>query len=143
MTMATIAENLQTIKNSVKDIKQAITNKGGSISGDITTWASAINGISGGGGSELKKFTLSFTEFLFENDMTWGDFVNSIYNVKHYIPYLQISSKITISGNMVYDGTNGIPISTSSSSYAPITVTDKIIPNGTYYIFTSSGGGGA
>ena len=53
MTMATIAENLQTIKDSVKDIKQAITNKGGSISGDITTWASAIDGIqTGGGGSD-------------------------------------------------------------------------------------------
>lgn len=51
--MATIAENLQTIKNSVKDIKQAITNKGGSISGDITTWASAVDGIqTSGGGSD-------------------------------------------------------------------------------------------
>lgn len=51
--MTTIAENLQTIKDSVKDIKQAITNKGGSISGDITTWASAIDGIqTGGGGSD-------------------------------------------------------------------------------------------
>jgi hypothetical protein len=55
--MATIAENLQTIKNSVKDIKQAITNKGGSISGDITTWASAIDGISGGGADDVHNFT--------------------------------------------------------------------------------------
>lgn len=50
--MATIAENLQTIKDSVKDIKQAIIAKGGSISGDITTWASAINEISGGDSTE-------------------------------------------------------------------------------------------
>ena len=75
--------------------------------------------------------------------MTWGDFVNSIYNVKHYITYLYTSDKITISGNMVYDGTNGIPISTSSSSYTPITVTDKIIPNGTYYVYINSDYGGA
>ena len=140
--MATIAENLQIIKNSIDSIKQAIIDKGGTIEGDITTWANAINGISGGG-SELKKFTLYYTEFLFEHDMTWGDFVNSIYNIKHYIPYLYISDKIIISGNMVYDGTNGSPISTSNSSYAPITVTDKIIPNGTYYYMSNGGSGGS
>lgn len=47
--MSTISENLQTIKNSTDDIRQAILNKGGNITGDITTWAEAINGISGGG----------------------------------------------------------------------------------------------
>lgn len=47
--MATIAENLQTIKDSTDAIKQAIIDKGGNITGDITTWADAINGISGGG----------------------------------------------------------------------------------------------
>ena len=54
--MATIAENLQIIKNSIDSIKQAIIDKGGTISGDLTTWASAISGISGGnaGGSVLK-----------------------------------------------------------------------------------------
>lgn len=50
--MATISENLQTIKNSTDAIKQAIIDKGGAISGDITTWASAISGISGGGSGE-------------------------------------------------------------------------------------------
>ena len=47
--MSTISENLQTIKSSTDAIKQAIIDKGGTISGDITTWASAISGISGGG----------------------------------------------------------------------------------------------
>ena len=47
--MATIAENLQTIADSTSAIKQAIIDKGGTISGDITTWADAISGISGGG----------------------------------------------------------------------------------------------
>lgn len=47
--MATISENLQTIKNSTDAIKQAIIDKGGTIEGDITTWANAISGISGGG----------------------------------------------------------------------------------------------
>ena len=47
--MATISENLQIIADSTTAIKQAIIDKGGTITGDITTWASAINGISGGG----------------------------------------------------------------------------------------------
>lgn len=50
--MATISENLQTIKNSTDAIKQAIIDKGGTIEGDITTWADAISGISGGGSTE-------------------------------------------------------------------------------------------
>ena len=137
--MSTISENLQIIADSTAAIKQAIIDKGGDASGDITTWAEVISGLSGGG-SELKKFTLSYAEFLFENDMTWGDFVNSIYNVKHYIPYAYVSDKIIISGNVVYDGTTGITISTSNSSYSPVVVTDKIIPNGTYYIYFSGGG---
>lgn len=56
--MSTISENLQTIKYSTEAIKQAIIDKGGTISGDITTWASAISGIEtgGGGNSEPIKF---------------------------------------------------------------------------------------
>lgn len=50
--MATIAENLQTIKDSTDAIKQAIIDKGGTVSGDITTWASAISAIETGGGSD-------------------------------------------------------------------------------------------
>ena len=59
--MATIAENLQTIKDSTDAIKQAIIDKGGTVSGDITTWASAISGISGGGsGGATDTETLEF-----------------------------------------------------------------------------------
>ena len=46
--MATISENLQTIADSTSAIKQAIIDKGGDASGDITTWADAISGLSGG-----------------------------------------------------------------------------------------------
>ena len=35
--MATISENLQTIKNSTDAIKQAIIDKGGTIEGGMTT----------------------------------------------------------------------------------------------------------
>ena len=43
--MTTIAENLQIIKDSVDAIKQAIIDKGGQITGNITTWADAIRNI--------------------------------------------------------------------------------------------------
>ena len=51
--MATISENLQIIADSTAAIKQAIIDKGGDATGDITTWANAISGLSGGseGGS--------------------------------------------------------------------------------------------
>ena len=49
--MATIAENLQIIKDSTDAIKQAIIDKGGNITGDITTWGSVISGL--GGNSEI------------------------------------------------------------------------------------------
>lgn len=47
--MATISENLQTIKTSTDAIRQAIIDKGGEISGNITTWADAISAIESGG----------------------------------------------------------------------------------------------
>ena len=63
--MATISENLQILKDSTDAIKQAIIDKGGTINGDITTWASAINGISGGGSSSDEEITFTGT-------LTWS-----------------------------------------------------------------------
>lgn len=57
--MSTISENLQTIKNSTDAIKQAIIDKGGTIEGDITTWADAISGLSGGGSSSDEEITFT------------------------------------------------------------------------------------
>ena len=59
--MATISENLQTIKNSTDAIKQAIIDKGGTIEGDITTWADAISGIETGGGGSSSDEEITFT----------------------------------------------------------------------------------
>lgn len=59
--MATISENLQILKDSTDAIKQAIIDKGGTIEGDITTWANAINGISGGGSSSEEEITFTGT----------------------------------------------------------------------------------
>ena len=82
--MATISENLQTIKNSTDAIKQAIIDKGGIIEGDITTWASAISGIETGGGNDNLKI-LSFGSQgsrIYADGMTWGEWVDSIYNTR-------------------------------------------------------------
>ena len=79
--MATISENLQILKDSTDAIKQAIINKGGTINGDITTWASAISGISGGGSDNLKILRFGLYDFrVYVDGMTWGEWVDSIYN---------------------------------------------------------------
>lgn len=57
--MSTISENLQIIADSTAAIKQAIIDKGGDASGDITTWADAISGISGGGSSSEEEITFT------------------------------------------------------------------------------------
>jgi hypothetical protein len=59
--MATISENLQILKDSTAAIKQAIIDKGGDVTGDITTWADAISGISGGAYSEVNHGTSDTT----------------------------------------------------------------------------------
>ena len=48
--MSTISENLQTIADSLSNIRQSIINKGGNIEGDITTYATAIADLSTVGG---------------------------------------------------------------------------------------------
>ena len=116
--MATISENLQTIADSTAAIKQAIIDKGGTV-GDITTWADAISGINGS--PNLKKFTLfNQMERLFEENMTWNDWVNSIYNLNssHYSKAQVVNSAIQIphimgmTYNVQYQGINVSPNAT-------------------------------
>lgn len=59
--MATISENLQIIADSTAAIKQAIIDKGGDASGDITTWANVISGLSGGGSTSEEEITFRGT----------------------------------------------------------------------------------
>lgn len=69
--MATISENLKTIKDSTMAIKQAIIDKGGEV-GDLTTYASAIANLpSGGGGGDVNP-TAS------KNDVTFYDYDGTI-----------------------------------------------------------------
>ena len=98
--MATIAENLQTIKDSTDAIKQAIIDKGGTISGDITTWADAINGISEGSGElDLIKFYFetASTSKICPRGMTWIDYTGSIFDIKDkYYGTISISKNETM-----------------------------------------------
>ena len=50
--MATIAENIQTLRSIKSDLKNAITNKGGSVGNDFKTYAQAITNLPSGGGNE-------------------------------------------------------------------------------------------
>ena len=68
--MATISENLQTIKSSMGAIKQAISDRGGDVSGDITTWVNTIETMEGGGG-DIRYFT----------DFTVEDFIEACENM--------------------------------------------------------------
>lgn len=63
--MATITQNLQIIKDSTADIKQAIIDKGGEIQGDLTTYADAIAKIPSGDAAS-------------KNDVTFYDYDGTI-----------------------------------------------------------------
>ena len=67
--MATITENLQTIKDSTMAIKQAIIDKGGEV-GDLTTYASAIANLPSGGGDVNPTAS--------KNDVTFYDYDGTI-----------------------------------------------------------------
>ena len=140
--MATISENLQIIKNSTDAIKQAIIDKGGTIEGDITTWASAISGIETGGSSDgsttpyIKFFSANgHGKYPYEVGMTWEEYFNSDYgNTAYYdnstFEYLYISS------NNVYFTITGIGSGTlrAEGSSTDILITDTIDSSITNYI---------
>lgn len=67
--MATIAENIQTLRSIKSDIKNAITNKGGSVGNDFKTYAHAITDLpSGGGGTEIEDALVMGTLSVYSND---------------------------------------------------------------------------
>lgn len=86
--MATISENLQIIADSTAAIKQAIIDKGGDVTGDISTWAEAISGLSGGssGSSEEKnnpKFVINtgsnISQDIIDNNISLYNFLINKY----------------------------------------------------------------
>ena len=86
--MATISENLQTIKTSTDNIKQAIIDKGGKISGDITTWADAISAIESGGIQPTANLILNKL-----NGATIGE-PNTLYSVETVLHTYNINTHI-------------------------------------------------
>jgi hypothetical protein len=88
--MATISENLQIIKNSTDAIKQAIIDKGSSIEGDITTWADAISGISGGGSSSDEEYVFSGTISYGETTVTVTGNLNKVPDTESGRNYLLV-----------------------------------------------------
>lgn len=133
--MATISENLQTIKGSTDAIKQAIIDKGGTIEGDITTWADAISGLSGGESNNLK--ILNFTDSssrVYIDGMTWGEWVDSIYNTRdrYYGAFYKSSNtgSIYCSLGQVYRDNGTVQV------FASQLISDSI----TYVISNQSGG---
>lgn len=109
--MKTISENLQILKDSTDAIKQAIIDKGGKITGDITTWANTISGISEG--SELLTFTLGDFVYFFQDGMTWGEYINitnpnnecdafdHVYKASDNIVHIMTQSVLTLNGSVV------------------------------------------
>lgn len=89
MIMATISENLQTIKTSTDAIKQAIIDKGGEISGNITTWADAISAIKSGGIQPTANLILNKL-----NGATIGE-PNTLYSVETVLHTYNINTHIT------------------------------------------------
>lgn len=102
--MATIAENLQILKDSTDAIKQAIIDKGGTIEGDITTWANAIGGIeTGGGGPSEEEYVFTGTVTYNMSKITLTGFLSSkpelnpIYLVLVYLGTGAVVSKTFVS----------------------------------------------
>ena len=68
--MATITENIQTLKSIKSDIKNAIIQKGGSVTNAFGTYAQAITNLpsGGGGGTEIEDALITRTLSVYSND---------------------------------------------------------------------------
>lgn len=79
--MATIAENLQTIDSSLKNIKQALIDKGATVDGNITSYADAIRDIETEGGECVRMYAFIVSNYyschVFAEGMTFEDYINS------------------------------------------------------------------
>ena len=68
--MATITENIQTLRSIKSDIKNAIIQKGGSVTDAFGTYAQAITDLpsGGGGGTEIEDGLITRTLSVYSND---------------------------------------------------------------------------
>ena len=109
-----IAEKLVTINTSLGDIKTAIINKGQTPSGNITTYATAINNISGGG-DEIDALNLTGST-LSDGEKVWLDsqIVEQSSSGSKYMDTYASSAYtfMTTDGNYLLSGTRCLNFST-------------------------------
>ena len=135
--MSTISENLQIIADSTAAIKQAIIDKGGTIEGDITTWAEAISGISGGSSGSSEEeiiFTGSFT------DEPGGVYISGVISqtfdsIKRVIVLTHGDTSTVCNSTVLRSGSNGVTLYLTTN--API----SIGPSDVTMVLTNANGG--
>ena len=84
------------------------------------------------GGATLINFTIDGTSYQAEDGMTWSQWVNSSYNTGGF--YIRDLTTYVYFPNGSYVSTEGFAGDTVGKS-------ETIITNGTYYTFSSGGGG--
>lgn len=135
--MATISENLQIIADSTAAIKQAIIDKGGTIEGDITTWANAIGRLSGGGSEGENVEEIIFTGDFIEEP--GGVNINGVISqtfdsVKRVIALTQGDNGTIVNSVVLFSGNE---ISLGLTTNSPISIN----PSDITMVLTDAGGG--
>ena len=151
--MATIAENIQTLKSIKSDIKNAIIQKGGSVTDAFGTYAQAITDLPSGGGNEdlidlierditsltIPDRTTKIGSHAFDGcssltSVTIGDGVTSIGNAAFYgcssLKDVTIGNGVTRIGNATFN---------RCSSLTSVTIPNSVtsIGNGAFYACSS------
>ena len=137
--MATIAENIQTLRSIKSDIKNAIIQKGGSVTDAFGTYAQAITNLpSGGGNEDLIN--------LIERDITSLTIPEGTKSIGNYAFYgcsnltdVTIGNGVTSIGNFVFNNCSSLTSVTIPNSVTSIgngafnkcsSLTDVTIGNG-------------
>lgn len=139
--MTTIAEKLTTIRNAFRGIKQSIINKGGTVSGDVSTYATAIDNIPSGGSTPVIN-SLNVTPTTSVQTISAPSGVNG-YNPVN-VSAVTSSIDSNISANNIVSGVSILGVSGSATvlnatteSITPTTSSQTITPNSPYNGFSS------
>ena len=141
--MATIAENIQTLKSIKSDIKNAIIQKGGSVTDAFGTYAQAITNLPSGGGNEdlvnlIERDVTSFTipdgttkigyyAFSYCTSLTNVTIGNGVTQIGNYAFYyckaltdVTIPNSVTSIGNAAFSDCSGLTNVTIGNSVTSI-----------------------
>ena len=122
--MATISENLQILKDSTDAIKQAIIDKGGTIEGDITTWASAISGISGGGSTD-EEITFTGRMYIEPGGLYITGSLSTSFSTYKRIWAFTYGDQAIFSNNVIADG--DVDVSLSLTDSGPLALEPSLV----------------